>query len=109
MIKITLEGSTMAELIRQTIEFVSDASGREVGFVDGAPAEAELPKQEALKQEAPKQEAPKIDLIEVRAACLAYRDKHGQAALAEVFGKFGAKKLTDIPADKYAELLGAVQ
>lgn len=103
MIQIRFEGQTLAELIQQTMEFVSETSGRKVGFVD------EAPKQEAPKQEAPKQEAPKVDLTDLRSACLAYRDKHGQAALIEVFGKVGAKKLTDVPAEKYAELMELVK
>ena len=98
MIQIRFEGQTLAELIQQTMEFVSETSGRKVGFVDEAP-----------KQEAPKQEAPKVDLTDLRSACLAYRDKHGQAALIEVFGKVGAKKLTDVPAEKYAELMELVK
>lgn len=103
MIQIRFEGQTLAELIQQTMEFVSETSGRKVGFVDEAPAA------EAPKQEAPKQEAPKVDLTDLRSACLAYRDKHGQAALIEVFGKVGAKKLTDVPAEKYAELMELVK
>ena len=103
MIQIRFEGQTLAELIQQTLEFVSETSGRKVGFVDEAPAA------EAPKQEAPKQEAPKVDLTDLRSACLAYRDKHGQAALIEVFGKVGAKKLTDVPAEKYAELMELVK
>lgn len=108
MIQIRFEGQTLAELIQQTMEFVSETSGRKVGFVDEAPA-AEAPKQEAPKHEAPKQEAPKVELTELRSACLAYRDKHGQAALVEAFGKVGAKKLTDVPAEKYAELMEIVK
>ena len=98
MIQIRFEGQTLAELIQQTMEFVSETSGRKVGFVDEAP-----------KQEAPKQESPKVDLTDLRSACLAYRDKHGQAALIEAFGKVGAKKLTDVPAEKYAELMEMVK
>ena len=103
MIQIRFEGQTLAELIQQTMEFVSETSGRKVDFVDEAPTA------EAPKQEAPKQEAPKVDLTDLRSACLAYRDKHGQAALIEVFGKVGAKKLTDVPAEKYAELMELVK
>lgn len=106
MIQIRFEGQTMNELIRQTMEFVSDATGRKIGFVDAPPLEEV--QQETPEAETPKQEAPKIDLTDVRAACLAYRDKHGQAALVEVFGRFGAKKLPEVPADRYAELMEAV-
>ena len=87
MIQIRFEGQTLAELIQQTMEFVSETSGRKVGFVDEA----------------------KVELTELRSACLAYRDKHGQAALVEAFGKVGAKKLTDVPAEKYAELMELVK
>ena len=103
MIQIRFEGQTLAELIQLTMVCVSETSGRKGGFVDEAPAA------EAPKQEAPKQEAPKVDLTDLRSACLAYRDKHGQAALIEVFGKVGAKKLTDVPAEKYAELMELVK
>lgn len=104
MIQIRFEGQTLAELIRQTMEFVSESSGRKAGFVDeGAPAP------EAPKPEAPKQDTPKIELADVRAACIAYRDKRGQAALTEIFAKLGAKKLPDIPLDKYGELMEMVK
>lgn len=106
MIQIRFEGQTLAELIRQTMEFVSESSGRKVGFIDDAPAQVESTKPEP---EAPKQDAPKVDLADVRKACVAYRDKHGQAALVEVFGKLGAKKLPDVPEEKYAELMERVK
>ena len=112
MIQIRFEGQTMAELIRQTMEFVSESSGRKVGFVDEAPATVEPPKQEPeTKPQAPeaKPQAPKVDLADVRKACVAYRDKHGQAALVEVFGKLGAKKLPDVQEEKYAELMELVK
>lgn len=105
MIQIRFEGQTLAELIRQTMEFVSESSGRKVGFVDEAPATVEPPKQEPEA----KPQAPKVDLADVRKACVSYRDKHGQAALVEVFGKLGAKKLPDVPEEKYAELMELVK
>ena len=72
---------------------------------DEAPATVEPPKQEPET----KPQAPKVDLAEVRKACVAYRDKHGQAALVEVFGKLGAKKLPDVQEEKYAELMELVK
>lgn len=88
MIHVSFGGQTIDEVKAQMITFLGEEK----------PAEkATIPEFKA--------EAPKYELTEVRQACLTYRDKHGQAALSDAFTKLGVKKLTDLPAEKYGELM----
>jgi hypothetical protein len=50
-------------------------------------------------------ETTAITLEEVRAKLAALTQSGKQPQVKELLAKFGAKKLTDVPADKYAELL----
>lgn len=69
--------------------------------------EVQAPKEKVTdkKEVSQKQETKEITLEEVRGV-LAKLSKDGkQAEVKELIKKFGAKKLTDIPKDKYPELL----
>ena len=69
------------------------------------------PAKEEEKADAPPEEAeaPKVTLEEVRAR-LADLSKNGkQAEVKDLLKQFGAKKLTDVPAEKYGELLTATE
>ena len=58
------------------------------------------------EQEQPKAEPAKTyDLVAVRAAANAYKDKHGIEKLREIFKKHGGEKLKDIPEKNYAALM----
>lgn len=52
-----------------------------------------------------KQPVKTYDLVAVRAAANAYRDKHGIEKLREIFKKHGGEKLKDIPEKNYAALM----
>lgn len=68
--------------------------------------EAENTKQKVEKQEAKKTDTSKETTLEEVRGILAKLSKNGkQAEVKELIKKFGAKKLTDIPKDKYLELL----
>ena len=97
MIHVSFDGLTIDEVKTQMIDFL--------GTEPQEALKTETLKAEAPKQEAPKADAPKYELATVRQACLEYRDKHGQTALTEIFTKLGVKKLTDLPAEKYGELM----
>lgn len=107
MVHIHLEGRDMAEIKAQVLDLLSismltiPAQGAEE-----APNEAPVAAQETPKAHV--QETPKVEMADVRKACLAYREKNGQAALVAVFEKLGAKKLPDIPPERYGELMELV-
>lgn len=69
--------------------------------------EQEQPKVEPEpEQERPQAEPVKTyDLVAVRAAANAYKDKHGIEKLREIFKKHGGEKLKDIPEKNYAALM----
>lgn len=69
--------------------------------------EQEQPKAEPEQQPAPQPEQPAktYDLVAVRAAANAYKDKHGIEKLREIFKKHGGEKLKDIPEKNYAALM----
>lgn len=50
-------------------------------------------------------ETPPVSLEEVRAKLASLSQSGKQAQVKELITKFGASKLTDIPAEKYSELL----
>ena len=54
-------------------------------------------------------EAPKVTLEQVRAKLAVLSQNGKQAEVKELLKKFGAKKLTDVPAEKYGELLTATE
>lgn len=54
-------------------------------------------------------EAPTVTLEEVRAKLAGLAQGGKQAQVKELLGKFGASKLTEVPAEKYAELLAAAE
>lgn len=54
-------------------------------------------------------EAPALTLEQVRAKLAAISQSGKTAEVKELIGKFGAAKFTDIPADKYADLMAAAE
>lgn len=75
------------------------------------PAEAPVEEVPAEEPEAPqnepesKSEAPVITMIDARARMNDLRANHGAAAVRAVLDEIGAKKFTDVPEDKYPELM----
>ncbi len=55
------------------------------------------------------EDAPKFTLEAVRAKLGALSAAGHAPAIKELFGKFGAKKLTEVPAENYAELMAAAE
>lgn len=61
------------------------------------------------KAEEKKPETPSISLETVRGKLAALSQSGKQKEVKELISSFGAKKLTDVPAEKYAELLAAAE
>jgi hypothetical protein len=57
----------------------------------------------------PAAELPEITLEIVRARLAELSDEGKTAAIKEIFKSFGVTKLTEVSADKYAELMSAVE
>lgn len=75
-----------------------------------APEPAQEPKPKAKPKPKPEQKAePVIPLETVRAKLTALSRDGKQAQVKTLITKFGAKKLTEIPAEKYPELLEAAR
>lgn len=68
------------------------------------PDKQAVPEEEQPKAE-PEQPVKTYDLVAVRAAANAYKDKHGIEKLREIFAKHGGEKLKDIPEKNYAALM----
>lgn len=99
MIQVHFEGRTAAEVKEQMLDFLSLPTLLIPTEDKSEPAQDVAPAETA---------APAYKLEDVRKACVAYKDKHGSAALKDVLAKFGAKGLPDVPAEKFAELMEAV-
>lgn len=104
MIQIHFEGRNAAEIKEQMLDFLSLPTLLIPNVPDPTPDPDPAP-----DAGAPAADVPKIDIADVRTACVAYRDKHGQAALLAAFEKVGAKKLPDVKPDRYAELMELVK
>lgn len=76
--------------------------GRPKKTAEPAPEE---PKAEEPKEEAPAPEVKEVSLTDVRAVALRLSKSGKQSELKEAFGKFGAKKLSDIPKESYPALM----
>ncbi len=78
------------------------------------PAKEEPKKEEPARQEDPPAEkeaadTPKISKEVVRAKLAALTQEGKQAEVKELFAQFDAKKLSEIPEEKYQELLTAAE
>ncbi len=73
----------------------------------GRPKKAEAPAAEEPKEEAPapQPEVKEVSLTDVRAVALRLSKSGKQSELKEAFGKFGAKKLSDVPKENYPALM----
>lgn len=80
------------------------------------PAKAEAAKPEPEKKAEPEKTADEkkteekaaLTLTDVRAVALKLSKAGKSDALKEIFAKFGATKLSEVPEDKYAELMEAL-
>lgn len=78
-----------------------------------AETQQELPLEQAVKQTETRQavnepagDAPTID--DLRRHLRAYGQGNGAEALSSLYAEYGAKQLSDLPADKYAEIIAKV-
>lgn len=69
------------------------------------PIKVEEPKAEEPKEEAPAAETETITKTDVRAKALALSKAGKSDLLAEIFGKFGASKLSEVKESDYPELM----
>ncbi len=76
---------------------------------EGGPPLAEVPKEEAPAKEEPKEEKSLPKLEDVRAV-LAEISRNGKTTeMKKLLSQFGATKLSDIPSEKYPDLLEAAE
>ena len=93
------EAPVQEDTPKEGVETPSEPSEAQV---DEVPTDApEAPQNEAQPQES----APVITMIEARARMNDLRANHGAAAVRSVLDEMGVRKFTDVPADKYAELM----
>lgn len=71
----------------------------------GRPKKADEPKVEEPKAEEAPAPAAEVSLTDVRAIALKLSKSGKQTELKEAFGKFGAKKLSDISKENYPALM----
>ncbi|WP_039072593.1 hypothetical protein [Bacillus sp. MSP5.4] len=116
-----LRDSADIELRDALADAVEDESPAEEQLVGALPAESlasakiEVPEAEPEKTKpakakaeakAPKvEEAPAIDIKVVREKLAGKTQEGKQAEIKKLFAKFGVKKLSEVPKEKYAELL----
>lgn len=89
---------------------LKDAAVNDKPDENAAPAEDPKPEPDK-KPEAPKEdpEKPKVTLEQVRAKLSALAQAGKQTEVKKLLTDLGAAKLTDVPAEKYGELLAAAE
>jgi len=113
-----LAGTLSAATINSTPSGKSDAPKQTKSTATPEPAAGQTPEQapESTPESTPKSEpeanstptnpeTSPVSLEEVRAKLASLSQSGKQAQVKELITKFGASKLTDIPAEKYSELL----
>lgn len=102
----------LAEILSTTLKSMSTevnteekpkAKSKKAAESKNSEAKAEEPKAEE-KPEAPKDEAPTVTKSEIIARATQISKAGKEDVLIKIFAEFGAKKLSDIPADAYPEL-----
>ena len=68
-------------------------------------ADASTPRESTAAEKSTEQEGKKVSLEEVRAKLAALSQDGKQAQVKELITAFGAEKLSDVPVEKYPELL----
>lgn len=95
-IKVTVEAPEITQTLQNLISLM-------IGQRPAEPMKAEpVPKVEAAKDPAPEKT---VTLEQVRAKLASLSQAGKQVQVKELITSFGAKKLTEIPAEKYAEVL----
>lgn len=79
------------------------------GIQDTAGAKDESKNEEKVKEETKKEDTKPVTLEEVRSKLSSLSQNGKQAAVKALIKSFGANKLTDIPKEKYPELLKAAE
>lgn len=96
-------------------ELAQEEPPKEAVEAPSEPAEAPIEEVPTEEPEAPqnepetKSEAPVITMIDARARMNDLRANHGAAAVRAVLDEMGARKFTDVPEDKYPELMVLVE
>lgn len=96
-------------------EPVQEEPLKEAAEASSEPAEAQVEEVPAEAQETPqnepetKSEGPAITMIDARARMNDLRANHGAAAVRSVLDEMGVRKFTDVPEDKYPELMVLVE
>lgn len=72
-----------------------------------APVEDVVPEQEPVEEDKPSQ-AISLEVVRKKLAEISAQGKPQQLQVKEAMTNLGFKKLSDVPADKYGELLAAV-
>jgi hypothetical protein len=115
-IKINIEAKGLEEAVHALANAFSNVPVAEKPAATISPAPAETPTQEPAQQAAAKepepapapetkQETPSVTMDTVRVKLAELSQQGKQAQVKDLITSFGAKRLSDIPEDKYGELL----
>ena len=105
-------GNTVSETFSVTTQVHTPEKPSEIPVEKPAtakPASKAKPAVEETPIAEEKQDAPAVSKSDVRAAALVFSKAGKQAVLKEVFAKYGAEKLSDIPEDKYPALMADLE
>lgn len=112
-IDVNINASKLSEAITafaKALTAIQDPKAISNTAVTAPPTETAKPEQELEPEAKPEQKAePVVSLETVRAKLAALSQDGKQAQVKSLITKFGAKKLTEIPAEKYPELLEAAR
>ncbi len=83
---------------------------REPAPVGAAPAPASVPEPAPMPVDTVQAPAPEaqVAIEDLRAALVKYRDAHGKEAVQAMLHSYGVEKLSDLPRERYADMLTEV-
>lgn len=103
-LSFTINATNADELRRaiQEVAAVIEASAKEAQGVDSVAVTTKEPVREVDNKPSA---APSVSMEDVRAKLAALVKDGKQAAVKELLASFGASKLSDVPAERYGELM----
>lgn len=107
-LSFTINATNAHELRRaiQELAAVIEASAKEAQGVDSVAVTTKEPVREVdNKPSATPTEEPSVSMEDVRAKLATLVKDGKQAAVKELLASFGASKLSDVPAERYGELM----
>lgn len=101
----TMNADTMAAIAPEIAQDAPETAGEETVAPQEETAENASEAKKTASAEEPAKPQPEITMVEARERMNALRQAHGAKAVKAVLSEIGYPKFTDVPQEKYADLM----